>query len=416
MQSSNQPTKINRPFADTGTKNTIPELQSGTSVANQASFEKGFPPATMTPASSGGLPPLGQDVNGVLNAISSVARWSQSGGGYTYDSSFSSSSAVGGYPKGSMLLKASLDGYWLNASENNTTNPDSGGANWTELVPFTKREVVDYSSVNIISKSGYYGFNTGLGSSSIVQHIQYEGTSTYAFQLDIPYESASYDLRFRNKTDGISWSGWSTFWTTQNFNPANYLPLSGGGLSGNLSVSGYISSFDFVNYGSYLFGESVNDTGWTHPSDGYIYQKNNGVTSWTHTSTDSACYTKLHFVTQPATESSDLGATTQHVTDKINNLFPSGPGWQKYPNGTIEQWGALIVGDVPAGNLSGTWTFPIPFPAVCANIQATVVDAAGGYHVVVNTSHPNTTYVEWFLNETHAIAQNVIINFRVIGR
>ncbi|WP_152973114.1 hypothetical protein [Pseudomonas asplenii] len=85
----------------------------------------------MTPIVSGGIPPAGQDFNGILNAITNAIRWGNAGGQYPYDATFSS--AIGGYPKGALLARSGFDGYWVSQVENNTTNPDTGGAGWAAL-------------------------------------------------------------------------------------------------------------------------------------------------------------------------------------------------------------------------------------------------------------------------------------------
>ncbi|WP_332613363.1 glycine-rich domain-containing protein [Achromobacter sp. ESBL13] len=142
MQASNAPTKSAVPFANSGTKNTIPVASQIGITPGLASFTDGFPPLTMTPLAAGGVPPYGADFNGILNFLSAGMRWNQSGGGYTYDSAFAT--AVGGYPKGALLLRADLSGYWLNVVENNTTNPDTGGANWLSL--FTSPTLVSLTT------------------------------------------------------------------------------------------------------------------------------------------------------------------------------------------------------------------------------------------------------------------------------
>lgn len=132
MQASNAPTKSAVPFAASGTKNTIPEASQIGVTPGAASFTDGFPPLTMTPLAAGGVPPYGADFNGILNFLSAAVRWGQTGAGYIYDAAFST--AIGGYPKGAMLKQAgALSGYWLNLVDNNTTNPDTGGANWVGL-------------------------------------------------------------------------------------------------------------------------------------------------------------------------------------------------------------------------------------------------------------------------------------------
>lgn len=133
MQNSNAPARLPTPFALSGDKNLIPQAAAGV-PAGRASMEQGFPPLTRTPIAAGGIPPFGRDFNGILNALSQVARWANAGGGYTYDATFAADANVGGYPKGALLLKADLSGFWFNTVENNTTNPDSGGsAGWQDL-------------------------------------------------------------------------------------------------------------------------------------------------------------------------------------------------------------------------------------------------------------------------------------------
>lgn len=131
MQASNAPSKSPVPFAESGSKNTIPVASQIGVTPGLASFTDGFPPLTMTPLAAGGIPPRGQDFNGILNFLSNAVRWVQAGGRYPYDSAFST--AVGGYPKGAVLAAASGNGSWLNVADNNTTNPDTSGANWVSL-------------------------------------------------------------------------------------------------------------------------------------------------------------------------------------------------------------------------------------------------------------------------------------------
>lgn len=131
MQASNAPSKSAVPFADSGTKNTIPVASQIGVTPGAASFTDGFPPLTMTPLAAGGVPPYGADFNGILNFLSAAVRWSQAGGRYPFDAAFAT--AVGGYPKGAVLAATSGNGSWLNLVDNNTADPDSGGANWVAL-------------------------------------------------------------------------------------------------------------------------------------------------------------------------------------------------------------------------------------------------------------------------------------------
>lgn len=132
MQASNAPSKSAVPFAESGTKNTIPVASQIGVTPGAASFTDGFPPLTMTPLAAGGVPPYGADFNGILNFLSAAVRWAQAGGHYPYDSTFST--AIGGYPKGATVLGTSGN-IWLNTADNNVTNPDAGGsAGWVPVL------------------------------------------------------------------------------------------------------------------------------------------------------------------------------------------------------------------------------------------------------------------------------------------
>jgi hypothetical protein len=122
------PTKTTVPFAASGDKNSIPvPSQSG----GVASFTAGFPPLTMTPKASGGVPPSGKDMNGILFNLSQAIQYEQAGGHFPYDSSFAST--VGGYPVGAIVQSTDNSGFWVNGTANNSSDPESFGAGWLPL-------------------------------------------------------------------------------------------------------------------------------------------------------------------------------------------------------------------------------------------------------------------------------------------
>lgn len=133
MQISGLPIRMPVPFADTGTKNTIPQTSQVGITAGLASYPTGFPPLTMTPVAAGGVPPLGADFNGILNAITTAIRWANAGMGYPFDAAFASS--VSGYPKGALLPNSAFTGYWLNTVDGNSTAPEAADASTTGWVP-----------------------------------------------------------------------------------------------------------------------------------------------------------------------------------------------------------------------------------------------------------------------------------------
>lgn len=77
-----EPTKIPRPFADSGDKNSIPDSSGGLGFA---SWQEGFPAITGTPFAQGGVAPKRADFNGIFNALSLATLWQQQGGFYAYD-------------------------------------------------------------------------------------------------------------------------------------------------------------------------------------------------------------------------------------------------------------------------------------------------------------------------------------------
>ncbi|MGL4756289.1 MAG: hypothetical protein ACRCXB_28380 [Aeromonadaceae bacterium] len=129
--SVSEPSKILTPWATSGLKNTIPSAADP--VTGKAGYDQGFPAINMTAKEAGGIPPLGQDFNGIFFDITQILQYMQAGGHPTYSSALSS--AIGGYPLGAMLAKASGFGFWRNITANNTANPDSGGAGWVSDSP-----------------------------------------------------------------------------------------------------------------------------------------------------------------------------------------------------------------------------------------------------------------------------------------
>lgn len=138
MKSTSAPALISVPFADQGSKNTIPVDSQIGITDGAASYTDGFPPLTMTPVAAGGIPPAGGDFNGILNAITQSLRWVCAGGQYAYNSSFST--AIDGYPKGALLQNSSADVLWLNLNDDNKNDPATG-TDWVPVIRYGKTTV-----------------------------------------------------------------------------------------------------------------------------------------------------------------------------------------------------------------------------------------------------------------------------------
>lgn len=136
MLASQVPPNLNIPFANNagaGFIRTIPQASQVGIIAGAASLTDGFPPQTFSPVVSGGIPPFGQDFNGILNWITAWMRWQQAGGTPSYNPAFSA--AIVGYPLGAVLQNAAGNGFWRSLVDGNLSNPDTGGAGWGILTP-----------------------------------------------------------------------------------------------------------------------------------------------------------------------------------------------------------------------------------------------------------------------------------------
>lgn len=128
MQLAQVPELVQLPFADSGTKNSIPTPSQVSITPGAASLTTGFPPITFLDPTAGGIPPFGADFNGILNLISANTRWENAGAFYPYDATFST--YIGGYPKGAILSRADGTGFWLSTADDNLLDPetDTSGA------------------------------------------------------------------------------------------------------------------------------------------------------------------------------------------------------------------------------------------------------------------------------------------------
>jgi hypothetical protein len=90
----------------------------------------------MQPEVGGGLPPFGQDFNGIMLTLSQHIYALQAGQPYLFSATFTGS--ISGYAAGAILGMADGSGLWLNISGGNETNPDndSTAANWVPAVSY----------------------------------------------------------------------------------------------------------------------------------------------------------------------------------------------------------------------------------------------------------------------------------------
>lgn len=137
MQRSAAPTKFQLAWAaNAGVSfiRTVPVASQIGINAGAASYNDGFVPDNFTQIAAGGVPPFGQDMNGVLNETTVWDQWYQAGGPILYDSAFAT--AIGGYPEGAVVDSAVVLGaQWYSTADNNSTNPDDPltSTNWARV-------------------------------------------------------------------------------------------------------------------------------------------------------------------------------------------------------------------------------------------------------------------------------------------
>lgn len=106
-------------------------IPDATVTPGRASFEQGFPPSSMTAKVAGGIPPFGQDMNGILAMITNNLAGLNAGQINVYDGTFATD--IGGYAKGAILGMADGTGWWINLTAANATDPDANGAGWAPV-------------------------------------------------------------------------------------------------------------------------------------------------------------------------------------------------------------------------------------------------------------------------------------------
>lgn len=107
----------------------VPDAPTGTRFA---SWQQGFPPITMTPLTSGGQPPAGADMNGVLNAVTEHTVFQQQGGIYAWDAT----TGAAGYPKGAVVMLDDNATCVISVVAGNTHDPNAGILAATGWAPY----------------------------------------------------------------------------------------------------------------------------------------------------------------------------------------------------------------------------------------------------------------------------------------
>lgn len=138
MKLADIPERFPIPFANGAGSGFIRSIPTASQIGiadGRASLTDGFVPLNFEPIAAGGIPPAGEDFNGILFRVTGWARWLAAGGTATFNAPFAA--AIGGYPNLAFLASSATPGlFWVSTADDNTTDPDSvGAANWVALAP-----------------------------------------------------------------------------------------------------------------------------------------------------------------------------------------------------------------------------------------------------------------------------------------
>lgn len=201
MQASQVPSFFTLPFASSagaGFIRTIPQASQIGIQNGAASLTDGFPPLTFLPVNAGGVPPFGQDMNGLLNQISAGVQWEQVGGQPAYNTTYAIS--IGGYPNGAVLQSADGTGFWRSTVDNNKTNPDAGPASFTGSISGTTLTVTAVASGTVQVGQTISGTGITVGTQITALGTGTGGNGTYTVSVSQTASSTTITA-----TGGANW-------------------------------------------------------------------------------------------------------------------------------------------------------------------------------------------------------------------
>ena len=150
------------PFANGGDKNEISNDRLSGDSPQKVNFTDGFPAVTEQPKSAGGKAPLRKDFNGVLYHLTDNVKHTQSGASYHFDMLFAA--AIGGYPKGAILLSNDDTARYVSLINDNTSdfNVSADPTKWAKT-SLTDKEVRASHGIARFTASGVFTVPDGVG-------------------------------------------------------------------------------------------------------------------------------------------------------------------------------------------------------------------------------------------------------------
>jgi hypothetical protein len=321
------PELIPQPFANDagpGFINTIPDVSGD---PQEADYTSGFKPLTFQPVGSGGKPPLGQDFNGILYAITTHLYALQGGQLQTYRADVAA--ALTGYKLGALLAMLDGAGYWINLTAGNTTDPDAGGAGWAPAYVFgPTAKVVTGGVLTLTAPEAAHPY------------LVFTGTLSGNQQVVVPTQFRSYLV--------INSCVMGGFTLTVKTASGTGVAIPAGGAASPTAI--YCDGTNVERQ----FVPSALPTSVTPLADSIVLRDNLG---------------NAYTTTAALGDSTSLAASTAFVNP--GSLLATN-GYRINPDGSIEQWG------FNAGSGSNRAVlFPLEFPHACYSVQCTSRRASG---------------------------------------
>jgi hypothetical protein len=333
---------------------------------NAASFTDGFPPATMTPENSGGLPFYGQDMNGIIGMVS--ANCAALAAGAFPQFSAARASPLGGYPEGAIVAMANGEGYWMNVSAGNSNNPDTSPANssgWQPICAVGEQVVALSSGTHVL---------TGVEASSPL--LAFNGTLTGNVTVIFPeWVGASWTV--------AAYTAGAFNITLQTAVGANSVALVSAGSGG-----GYTNAQNvFVDNGGNLWSNNVSTAGLAPIASPAFTGTPTGPTAGATSNTTQLATTAM-------VQSAITAALTIYakLASPIFSGAPSVPTASPGTNTTQAASTAFVqaaVGGLPTIR-TGTFTcsnagtsiaFSPAFPSACTGLQLTHANVVNGSNI-----------------------------------
>lgn len=452
MGSPTVPPVIPQPFANNNAalRNTIPNT---TSSPGAASWDQGFPSDTMQPVVAGGVPPFGQDMNGVEFALSSHDYYVQAGCLFPFQSAVAT--AIGGYGVGALLGSVSdPDVVWFNTVANNSTDPDSGGTTgWVSLFAYgfdthngltgtsvltltnlsaARKFIVlngvliqnlvvnlpasllkDWLIINNTSGSftttvktaagGSVGVTVPQGGWSNPLGVYSDGTNVYptVAPLGVPISQGPDPLTLAERTN----AGYILATYLNQNSPSGENPTVGSVFVENSGADGFLRKASLAYFESVLTLSAIGGavTAGQVPLAPVIQYAPNILAN--------AALTGVPTTPTAAVGTANAQVASAGFVNPGSSISGGGPWYRRNPDGSIDQWGTLTYTTHSGAHAIN---FNLAFPAVCQSVVISTEAATIGWDTwIVNGSK---TVNGFQITDDASGANTVTINWQAKGR